>query len=75
MQKDVIILKINCKNVYIAAVLEFNKDFNTKDQNAYIINDGEDPVETVIIVSQGYNDEDMTAPINIPFKQYLLRVM
>ena len=66
MRKDIIIPEV--KDVYVAAVLEFNEDFNTQDWNAYIINDGEQPLETVIIVSQGYDDKDMTAPLRHTIK-------
>ena len=50
MRKDITIPEV--KEVYIAAVLEFNKKFNTTDWNAYIINNNKVPLETVIIVSQ-----------------------
>lgn len=59
MRKDIKIPVV--KDVYVAAVREFNKDFNTHDWNAYIINDGEAPLETVLIVTQGYDSKDMTA--------------
>jgi len=73
MRKDIHIPVV--KDVYIAAVKEFNEDFNTYDWNAYIINDGGDPLETIIIVSQGYNQEQMTAPMRhtlklLPVKSY-----
>lgn len=61
MRKDIVIPEV--KDVYVAAVLEFNKDFNTYDWNAYIINDGAAALETVLIVSQGYDDKDLTAPL------------
>ncbi len=66
MRKDIVIPEV--KDVYVAAVLEFNEDFNTEDWNAYIINDGELPLETVIIVSQGYDSKDMTAPMRHTIK-------
>ncbi|MBX2827897.1 MAG: hypothetical protein KTR22_07025 [Flavobacteriaceae bacterium] len=73
MRKDIKIPVV--KDVYVAAVKEFNKDFNTYDWNAYIINDGKEPLETVLIVSQGYNKEHMTAPMRhslnlLPVKSY-----
>ncbi|GAB5400931.1 MAG: hypothetical protein Aureis2KO_25160 [Aureisphaera sp.] len=73
MRKDIKIPVV--KDVYVAAVKEFNKDFNTYDWNAYIINDGNEPLETVLIVSQGYNKEHMTAPMRhslklLPVKSY-----
>ena len=73
MRKDIDIPEV--KNVYVAAVQEFNKDFNVTDWNAYIINDNAEPLETVIIVSQGYDSEKMTAPMRktiakLPAKGY-----
>lgn len=73
MRKDIDIPEV--KDVYVAAVLEFNKDFNTDDWNAYIINDGDMVLETVLIVSQGYNDKERTAPMRhtiklLPAKSY-----
>lgn len=66
MRKDIEIPVV--KDVYVAAVLEFNEDFNTNDWNAYIINDGAVPLETVLIVSQGYDEKDLTAPMRHSLK-------
>ncbi len=66
MRKDITIPEV--KEVYIAAVLEFNKKYNTTDWNAYIINNNKVPLETVIIVSQGYDDKDLTAPMRHTIK-------
>ncbi|PVW15281.1 hypothetical protein [Marixanthomonas spongiae] len=66
MRKDIKIPEV--KNVYIAAVNEFNDEFKTYDWNAYIINDNDKPLETVIIVSQGYDSEKMTAPMRKTIK-------
>jgi hypothetical protein len=66
MRKDIKIPEV--KDVYVAAVLEFNENFNTNDWNAYIINDGLAPLETVLIVSQGYDDTDLTAPMRHSIK-------
>jgi len=73
MRKDIKIPVV--KDVYVAAVLEFNEEFNTEDWNAYIINDGVESLETVLIVSQGYDDKDLTAPLRrslniLPAKSY-----
>jgi len=59
MRKDIKILQV--KDVYVAAVREFNKDFRTHDWNVYIINDGGTPLETVLIVSEGRDDKDTTS--------------
>ncbi|PQB05325.1 hypothetical protein [Aureitalea marina] len=66
MRKDIVIPEV--RNVYVAAVYEFNKDFNTYDWNAYIINDGSVGLETVLIVTQGYNEQKMTAPLRHSLK-------
>ena len=73
MRKDIQIPKV--KNVYIAAVNEFNDEFKTHDWNAYIINNNDVSLETVIIISQGYDNKKMTAPMRktiqlLPAKGY-----
>jgi len=59
MRKDIQIPEV--KDVYVAAVHEHNEKYNTTDWNAYIINDGNAPLEMVLIVVQGYDDKDMTS--------------
>lgn len=61
MRKDIDIPKV--KEVYIAAVFENNEIYNTDEWNIYIINDGNIPIETVLIVAQGYDEKDMTSPM------------
>ena len=61
MKKDIDIPEV--KDVYVAAVYEFNEDYNTHDWNIYLINDGTTPMDTVLVVAQGYDDKDMTAPM------------
>lgn len=73
MRKDIDIPEV--KDVYVAAVYEFNEDYNTQDWNIYIINDGLTPIETVLIIAQGYTKDKMTAPMRktvqmIPAKGY-----
>lgn len=73
MRKDIKIPKV--KDVYVAAVREFNKDFRTHDWNVYIINDGQEPLETVLIVSEGRDDKDITSRMRhslklLPAKSY-----
>ncbi|MEP0263273.1 hypothetical protein [Dokdonia sp.] len=58
MRKDIEIPEV--KDVYVAAVKEFNEKFKTEDWNAYIINDGKEPLEIVLITVQGYSDTQMT---------------
>ncbi|MCT8339467.1 hypothetical protein MG296_05345 [Flavobacteriaceae bacterium TK19130] len=61
MRKDIEIPEV--KEVYVAAVQEFNEEFKVDEWNAYIINNNSEPLETVIIVSQAYDDSKMTAPM------------
>lgn len=73
MRKDIKIPEV--KDVHVAAVFEFNEDYKTHDWNIYLINDGNIPIETVLIVSQGYDEKDMTSPMRktikvIPAKGY-----
>jgi hypothetical protein len=58
MRKDIEIPEV--KDVYVAAVHEFNEKYRTTDWNAYIINDGKEPLEMVLIIVQGYDDKDVT---------------
>ncbi|WP_263649792.1 hypothetical protein [Rasiella rasia] len=66
MKKDIDIPEV--KDVYVAAVFELNEDYNTHDWNIYLINDGLNPLETVLIVAQGYDEKDMTAPMRKTIK-------
>lgn len=59
MKKDIEIPEV--KDVHVVAVRERNEEFRTTDWNAYIINNREVPLETVLIVSKGYDEKDSTA--------------
>lgn len=59
MKKDIHIPKV--EGVYIAIVNEFNDVYKTQDWNAYIINDKEVDLDTVIIVTSGYSDSKTTS--------------
>ncbi len=61
MKKDIKIPEV--KDVYVAVVQEEHPEFKTQDWNAYIINNSDADLETVLIVSQGYSDKKMTAPM------------
>lgn len=58
MKKDIIIPKV--ENVYVAVVNEFNHEYKTNDWNAYIINNKDVDLETVLIVSKGYSEDKIT---------------
>ncbi|MFD1094652.1 hypothetical protein [Salegentibacter chungangensis] len=59
MKKDIEIPKV--EGVYVAAVKEFNKDFGAEEWNAYLINDSETALETVLIVTRGYDGRKQTS--------------
>lgn len=73
MRKDIEIPVI--KDVHVAIVHEWNEDFLSKDWNAYIINNRSTAVETVLIVSKGYNEQKITSTMRhslkvLPAKSY-----
>ena len=59
MKKDIHIPKV--EGVYVAIVNEFNDIYKTQDWNAYIINDKDLDLDTVIIVTSGYSDSKTTS--------------
>ncbi|MDP5081263.1 MAG: hypothetical protein NWP87_01315 [Winogradskyella sp.] len=61
MKKDIEIPEV--KDVYVAVVQEEHPEYKTQDWNAYIINNSNADLETVLIVSQGYTDKKMTPPM------------
>lgn len=61
MKKDIKIPEV--KNVHVAIVREEHPEYKTQDWNAYIINNSDNDLETVLIVSQGYTDKKMTPPM------------
>ncbi len=61
MKKDIQIPEV--KDVNIAVVQEQHLEYKTLDWNAYIINNTDKDLETVLIVSQGYNTDKMTPPM------------
>lgn len=73
MKKDIQIPKV--EGVYIAVVNEFNQVYKTQDWNAYIINDKEVDLDMVLIVTNGYNKDKVTATFRkkldvLPKKSY-----
>lgn len=61
MKKDITIPEV--KDVHIAVVQEQHIEYKTLDWNAYIINNSDNDLDTVLIVSQGYTDKKMTPPM------------
>ncbi|WP_104735228.1 hypothetical protein [Hanstruepera ponticola] len=58
MKKDIQIPVV--KDVYVAVVNEFNKEHRTQDWNAYIINNKDVDLDTVLIVTKGYSQDKIT---------------
>src|SRR5690606_16396103 len=54
--------------IFIAAVLEENKEFRSQDWNAYIINSKPVPLEMVLIVSRGFDNKRATATMRHTIK-------
>ncbi|APG60699.1 hypothetical protein [Christiangramia salexigens] len=59
MKKDIKIPEV--KDVYVAAVKEFNKEFQADEWNVYLINNGEKDLEMVLIVSKGFDKKRETS--------------
>lgn len=67
MKKDIEIPEV--REVFIAAVLEENEDFKTRDWNVYIINDRQDSLDTVLVVTRGYDGEKKTSTMRHSLKE------
>ncbi|TRO67487.1 hypothetical protein [Christiangramia sabulilitoris] len=59
MKKDIEIPEV--KDVHLAAVKVFNEQFETYEWNVYLINNSNDPLEMVLIVSKGYDKKRETS--------------
>ena len=58
MKKDIHIPKV--EDVHVAIVQERHLDYQTMDWNAYIINNKDVDLETVLIASKGYSKDKIT---------------
>lgn len=73
MKKDIKIPEV--KDVHVAVVQEEHLEYKTKDWNAYIINNSNTDLDTVLILSQGTSEDKMTPPMrhtiaNLPARSY-----
>ncbi len=59
MKKDIEIPIV--ENVYVAVVKEWNEEFLARDWNSYIINDRDTPIEMVLVVTKGYDQDRKTS--------------
>jgi len=57
MKKDIEIPVV--KDVFMAVVKEYNDEFKCEDWNAYIVNNKTKLIEMVLIVSKGYDEDQM----------------
>jgi len=55
------------KNVYVAMVHEWNKEFLSKDWNAYILNNRTTPIQMVLVVSKGFDGDRKTSTLRYAF--------
>lgn len=58
MKKDIQIPEV--VDVFVAVVQEQHPEYKTDDWNAYIINNKDVDLETVLIVSKGYSEDKVT---------------
>ncbi|TXE16304.1 hypothetical protein ES692_13350 [Psychroserpens burtonensis] len=58
MKKDIHIPKV--EDVFVAVVQEQHPEYKTDDWNAYIINNKDVDLDTILIVSKGYSEEKVT---------------
>jgi len=59
MKKDIEIQLVT--GVYMAITHDYNKIFKTNDWHAYLINDKEEAIEMILIVSHGFDGELKTS--------------
>lgn len=67
MKKDIEIPEV--KDVFIAAVREQHPEYKTMDWNAYLVNDSDETLDTVIVVTRGYSDGKSTATMRHSLKE------
>lgn len=51
------------KKVFVAAVLEWDKEFTSQGWNVYLINDREDEISSVLVMSRGKSSEKKTSTL------------
>lgn len=57
MKKDIQIPEVT--DVFMAVVKEYNEEFQCEDWNAYLINNKDVDIEMVLIVSKGYDEDEL----------------
>lgn len=66
MKDDIVFYKAT--NVYIAAIKEWDEDFTELHWNVYLINNLDQPIHTVFVVSRGKSDSLKTSTLRHFFK-------
>lgn len=61
MRKDIEIPK--AENVHIVAFKEWDKDFTERLWNVYLVNNREDTIDTVLVISRGESDDKKTSTL------------
>ncbi len=61
MQKDIEIPKV--ENVHIVAIKEWDKDFTERLWNVYLVNNREDAIDTVLVLSRGKSEDKKTSTL------------
>lgn len=51
------------QDVFIAAIKEWNEDFTSQSWNVYLINNRNDVISTVLVLSRGKSDEQKTSTL------------
>ena len=59
MRKDIEIPEV--KGVSIAVVKEWNTEYEMEDWNAYIVNENDQAIDAVMVVTQGFSAEKKTS--------------
>lgn len=67
MKKDIDIPTV--EDVFVAAVREKNEEFQSMDWNVYLINDRNAAIDTVLIVSRGFDEKDQTSTMRHTIKE------
>ncbi|GGE40421.1 hypothetical protein [Psychroflexus planctonicus] len=73
MKKDISIPEV--KDVFVAAVYAYNPAFKVKEWNVYLINNQQEAIETILVVSKGKSSKKSTSILRkkldvLPAKSY-----
>ena len=63
MRKDIEVPK--AENVYVVAVKEWDDEFTGQDWNIYVVNDREDEITMVLVMSRGESDDRKTSTLRL----------